>query len=427
MRIAVSLLFLTAAWILLVAQVEPVPTWFYVFVWYPTLVLFDELSARRRSPRLSSEPALVASLLGWSAVIWLVFEVANFRLRNWYYVMLPASPIERWSGILLSFATVVPAVILAHRLVGVGLEPRGGMTIHPWHLRVAELAGVATAALALVFPNLFFPLIWGAVWLVADPFVYRRRPDWSLLGDLERGSWQRIVALLLGGLLIGFLWEFYNYWARGKWIYTVPWLEHVKLFEMPPFGFLGFPVFALEAWTLYHVLCVLGVAKPLTKREPTADSPPMVRARVVFATSLAAVFVVGTLIGMERLTISSVVPRVGDIPGIDSVMVRRLAERDVGTVFQLADLESDRLAQVAAVSEAEATALRDVTALAIFRGIGAAHAGELADIGVRSVCTLAATPAAAIWERLHRDRAQWERPTPAETRVWVRAATKACS
>src|SRR5207249_2286124 len=35
-----------AAIVLLVAGVDPVPTWFYVFAWYPTLVLLDEAAHR---------------------------------------------------------------------------------------------------------------------------------------------------------------------------------------------------------------------------------------------------------------------------------------------------------------------------------------------------------------------------------------------
>ena len=47
------------------------------------------------------------------------------------------------------------------------------------------------------------------------------------------------------------LWEFWNYWSRAKWHYTVPIMEHLKIFEMPVPGYLGFPAFALECFTMY--------------------------------------------------------------------------------------------------------------------------------------------------------------------------------
>ena len=230
-----SLITVALVWLLLLAGVDPVPTWFYVFAWYPTLVFLDARTSRRfDGAPIFARPKVIVPLLVWSSVIWLLFEVANFRLRNWYYVFLPAHPVERWAGILLSFATVVPAVLLAARLFDAawdGPTTTRRLTIRPWQLRVATATGVAAGFLAMAVPRLFFPLIWGAVWLAVDPWVYRRRPEWSLLGDLERGDWSRVTRLLAGGIVVGFLWEFYNNWALGKWIYTVPWLEALKLFE----------------------------------------------------------------------------------------------------------------------------------------------------------------------------------------------------
>ncbi len=55
----------------------------------------------------------------------------------------------------------------------------------------------------------------------------------------------------MSGLLCGVLWEFWNYWARAKWHYTVPILENLKMFEMPLPGYLGFPPFAVECFTMY--------------------------------------------------------------------------------------------------------------------------------------------------------------------------------
>ena len=109
MWIAVPALILLASWVLLLRGVEPMPTWFYVFAWYPTLFLFDAIACRRgRNDHLLADRPLALSLFLWSAPIWLFFEAVNLRLSNWYYVYLPRAPAERWAGIELSFATVVP-------------------------------------------------------------------------------------------------------------------------------------------------------------------------------------------------------------------------------------------------------------------------------------------------------------------------------
>jgi hypothetical protein len=107
---------------------------------------------------------------------------------------------------------------------------------------------------------LIWPLVWPSEYLAApvwlgfifllDPINLRLGQP-SLLGDVREGRFDRLVNLSLSGLLCGILWEFWNYWATAKWHYTVPIMENVKIFEMPVPGYLGFPAFALECFTMY--------------------------------------------------------------------------------------------------------------------------------------------------------------------------------
>ncbi len=258
---------LAAAVVLLHFQVRPVPVWFYVFAWYPTLLFFDLLVVWLGGASLFARPRVLLPMLWWSAVIWLLFEAINFRLQDWYYVFLPASVAARWIGITLSLATVVPAILLPERLLdrlgawrtlrSAPLAPRRG----DLGLALALGAGLLGATLAL--PRSLYPLTWGAVWLMAEPLLYRADPTVSLFGDMRRGEWGRIARLLAAGLAAGGVWEAFNAHARAKWIYTVPFLEHAKVFEMPLIGFLGFPFFALEVWSLYHLLAPRTRAGPV--------------------------------------------------------------------------------------------------------------------------------------------------------------------
>src|SRR5213075_590406 len=86
--------------------------------------------ANVRSPGLR-RPASLVTMLGWSAVVWFFFELVNFRLRNWYYVFVPADGAIRWFAITISCATVLPAVFGAEAL----LDGRGVME----HLRWPKL------------------------------------------------------------------------------------------------------------------------------------------------------------------------------------------------------------------------------------------------------------------------------------------------
>ncbi len=423
MRLALPATIVLAAWILLYFQVDPIPTWFYVLAWYPTLILLDATASHLdRGPSLLWRRPMVFAL-AWSPIVWLAFEAANFRLHNWYYVFLPHAMWQRWTGIILSFATVVPLVLLAERALraaGVFSSGRGPViTVRPSDTWWAVGLGVGMAVLALGSPRSFFPLIWGAVFLIIDPILFHRSPALSLIADLARGQWGRIGRLMLGGLGIGLLWECYNFWARGKWIYTVPWLEHIKLFEMPPLGFLGFPFFALEAWSIYHALCALRIAVPM------AGTSKCSRARTAAAALVAAVTAVTILLGMETRTISSTVPRLQDLPGITAPQIDQLRAADVHSVFALADSDPQQLQAAARLPAQLAQEAVDKARLATLRGIGTRHAAVLIELGIGDICTLARQdPDILTWEVRHRYTAL--RPTPPEIHVWVRAANRAC-
>ncbi|MBI2616421.1 MAG: DUF4332 domain-containing protein [Gemmatimonadetes bacterium] len=426
MWLVVPTIALLIAWVLLLLDVEPVPTWFYVFAWYPTLFLLDAIGCRfNRRRALLADGRLAISLFGWSAPIWLCFEAVNLRLANWYYVYLPRGPVERWAGILLSFATVVPAVVLAERFwgaMGVGRRwPTRPLSPGVRDLgRLTWAGGIALAAV-LLFPRWLYPLTWGAALLIADPIVYRRRPDLSLIADLERGEWGRVGRLVLSGLLIGAIWEGYNFVARGKWIYTVPLLEHVKWFEMPPLGFVGFPFFALEAWAMYHALAVSALAVPVVgehgRAQTSADELARARLRSpALAIALAITFSLVTLAAMERWTISSTVPVI-ELP-----TAPRLT-----SPWQVARLTPAVAAVRLGVSTEAAAAIVESARLMTLRGIGSAHTRELARAGVRSVCELASSSPPDLWRRIHDvHSALGRRPTAAEVRVWVLAAERTC-
>lgn len=403
MRIATATVVLIAAVVLRYYEIPPFPVWFYVFAWYPTLVILDQTVVLTGGESLLARPRALAAMLGWSAVIWLFFEALNFRLQDWYYVSLPAGRAERWLGITASLATVVPAVLLPERLLdrlGVwhGLASRP-VPLRPRDLRLAVWAGTATLAAVLSFPRYLYPLTWGAVWLVAEPLLYARAPERSLCGDIARGQWGRIARLMTAGMFAGVLWESFNAAARGRWIYTVPFLEYLKIFEMPPVGFLGFPFFALEVWSLYHLLA------PRTDRRVLAS---------------AAVFAILVLAGMDHWTVSSTAPRLADLPGVPNAVLYRLRDAGWTDLFRIARAPVAELAYGANLSPEDAGAARAAARLATLRGIGTAHAATLIGAGIGSVEALAAADPDSAWRLVHHS----PRPTRGEVRVWVRAAKK---
>jgi predicted flap endonuclease-1-like 5' DNA nuclease len=400
---------------------------YYVFVWYGTLLAADGVVAlvggagERGRFLLLDRPAHLLSMLGWSAVVWLFYEAFNFRLRNWYYINLPNDVVSRWVGVVVSFATVLPAVFLSQALLeGLGVAKRvrwKRLRVTPALLVGLQVAGVAVVALVLVWPRYLFPLVWGATTLIVEPAVYRKDPGRSLLGDLENGSPGRLLRLLLGGAAIGFLWEMYNIRAVVKWIYTVPGLEDVKLFEMPVLGFLGFPPFAVECFVLWQALVVAGVAIP---RDAARVARASVRRRIVLVG--AAVLMSALVIReMEIRTVSSRMPRLSDMTDAPAVRLENAG-------YDMFSLAAARPESVATALDLEPGAARrwvERARLATLRGIGITHLRELERAGISSVAQLAAADPAAITVAIERNSGK--DPGAARVRVWVRAARRAAA
>jgi predicted flap endonuclease-1-like 5' DNA nuclease len=405
---------------------EPFASWYYLFAWYGTLLAADGVVALRGGAGekgrflLLDRPAHLATVMGWSAVIWLFYEVWNFRLQNWYYIFLPNDTAIRWTGTVLAFATVLPAVFLSEAVLkgfGVALETRWRrLRLTPALLRGFQVAGVVMMFLVLAFPRYCFPLVWGATTLFVEPIVYRRAPGRSLLGDLERGRPGRILRLLAGGAAIGLLWEMYNIGARMKWIYTVPGLEELKLFEMPVLGFFGFPPFALECFVLWQALIVAGVAVPRT-----AAMVPASRRRRLAAGVGAVAFSLIVLRAMEGTTVASLGPRLSDVPEVPAA---ELASAGYDA-FALANAQPAAVAAAADAAADEARVWVEFARLATLRGIGTENARMLNRLGILTVEELATAEPAAVARAL--EQLDGRAVVDARVRVWIRAARRAAA
>ena len=243
---------------------SPFVDYYYPIAWYGLILLLD--SARvlcgRRS-MIFHRPAAFAALLFWSAVLWFLFEAFDFRLANWYYVFVPDDPVKRGVSAWLAFGTVLPALFLVERVLeDAGLfadRPAFAVPLGPRMQRAAVLLGLLCLVLPLVFPRHAYPLVWAFGFLLPLP-LFMGRLKGCPVQALVSGRPGRFLRILVAGLLCGLVWEFLNFFARTRWIYTVPLFEEAKLFEMPPLGFLGFPPFALECTVIYGMLVALRLA-----------------------------------------------------------------------------------------------------------------------------------------------------------------------
>jgi hypothetical protein len=76
----------------------------------------------------------------------------------------------------------------------------------------------------------------------------------SLMRFTADRDWRMVLILFAATLCCGFFWEMWNMYSWPKWIYTFPYLNQCKIFEMPVAGYLGYLPFGLEVWALTTLL-----------------------------------------------------------------------------------------------------------------------------------------------------------------------------
>jgi hypothetical protein len=257
----VGLLVIAVSEAAMLAHVEPFWSWHTPIAWTGYIFFVDGLiwKIRGESPIVNDRAEMVLVALV-SVPLWIVFELYNkHTLRNWHYVGLPSVLLFRYIGYAWAFATIWPAIFETAELVGCLRDRRAPAfrRVEPMPMPLDAVAWISMAAGAVM---LLAPIVRPSPWLAAPVFlgfiflldpVNAHNGAESLRGDFAAARPGRLINLLGGGLICGVVWEFWNYWARTKWIYTVPVPPDLRLFEMPIAGYLGFPVFAVECFTMY--------------------------------------------------------------------------------------------------------------------------------------------------------------------------------
>jgi hypothetical protein len=257
----ISLVFFIVAHVLLILNLNGSKHHLYLLVWWPYILTADGLVYRRKgSSLLTHHPKKFFQLLPLSVAFWLVFELLNVVLNNWHYVMVPENTVFRWIAYTICFATVLPAIFETKEMLDAyGLfknsRVRAIVSSTRWH-KPFIIIGLAFIILPLLWPQYYFPLIWGAFIFLLEPLNHRMGAR-SLMCQWEQGSLRTFYLFLVAGAICGLLWEFWNFWSITKWVYTIPHVGWLKVFEMPILGFWGFPPFAVECYVMMNTVSLI--------------------------------------------------------------------------------------------------------------------------------------------------------------------------
>ncbi len=244
-----------------VAGVEWVRIWFYQIAWWSYILVADAVvQAKAGNSLLVNRGATFWVLCLASIFFWFGWELVNLRLHNWYYQGIPHEIWMRWPGAFIAYATVLPGILETYEVLTVygvswGKNTRPIRSTSVWYSYFLT-AGILMLVLPLVWPNLFFPLVWGALVFILEPLNHRYGAK-SLMRHWERGDLSPFVRLLLAGLICGVFWESWNWLAEARWVYNIPYLSEPKIFAMPLAGYGGFPPFAVECYVFFASVSLL--------------------------------------------------------------------------------------------------------------------------------------------------------------------------
>lgn len=247
--------------VLLILDNAFIKQWFTPVMWTGYILFLDALIFKLKGNSLiKNRTGQFLFMLPFSIGCWLLFEAYNLHLQNWHYFGLPEDTFQRYLGYAWAFATIWPGVLLTYEVVH-HWNFFSGIKLPAFQFRKSVLQFILMIGLVLLIVPIFVPqetaaYLFGPVWIgfvfFLDPINYFLRGK-SLFGELESGRIDKVLSLFLAGAICGLLWEFWNYWATAKWIYTVPFLQEPKIFEMPLFGFLGFLPFAVEIYVMWQL------------------------------------------------------------------------------------------------------------------------------------------------------------------------------
>lgn len=255
------------------------------FVWVGYIVFLEgllTLMTGRSAARKRPHHFLLLCLA--SIFIWGVFDMINFNLgmRAWVYIGMPGTRGipgdfgDRSVGYFFAFATVVPGMLMSGQVLldrkwfdwARARKRSGEFRLPGWVLALSLLVGLGMVAMVIfVAAPVTNYVLWTSLAFLLDPINYwLGRP--SMFRDWERGWFGRTLAACAGGLICGFLWEFWNYWALTKWTYHLPFLgaaEQYRYFEMPLIGLLGFIPFGVECWVMWQTMRIPldGLVEPI--------------------------------------------------------------------------------------------------------------------------------------------------------------------
>lgn len=234
---------------------SPVQRFTFMPLWVSYIIIINALCLKRTgSSLLSRNISYLAALFPLSAAFWWLFEYLNRFTANWYYTGTGELTAARYIiEATLAFSTVLPAVMSTGELVksfpGLYAGMDSYIKINISNRSTASLIILITCgtglALTGIFAELLFPLLWISPLMILTSICSLFKCE-TVFSGMNHGDWRLLTIYSLSALICGIFWEMWNIYSQAKWIYSIPYVNGFKIFEMPLPGYAGYLPFGLE-------------------------------------------------------------------------------------------------------------------------------------------------------------------------------------
>ncbi len=238
-------------------KIQPFADWYFPIIWFSYILVIDALVYKiRKKSLINNHFYSFIGLFILSVFFWYIFEFFNVFTKNWVYIGIENLDLRRALILkIISFSTVLPALFETTSLIKSvhlfnKIKLRKSYNISKNFLYFMIVLGILCFFLPIFLPKFTFPLVWLSFFLILDPINYLNNQP-SIIRDIKNKNLAIILSLLFAGIILGFFWEFWNYYATIKWVYDIPFLGYFKIFEMPVLGYLGYFPFAFELYAMY--------------------------------------------------------------------------------------------------------------------------------------------------------------------------------
>jgi hypothetical protein len=248
------------------------------------------------------------------------------------------------------------------------------------------------------------------------------------LRDIEEGNPRKIYLLLCAGLVCGFLWEFWNFWARSRWVYTIPFFEKTKGFEMPLLGFFGFPPFAVQVYVMYNLISLFRFGRGW--EESTYQLNPKKKARPLTAVLTSILIIAFSILifkAIDLKTVNSFYPRLQDAYWIEPEYQKELPRVGITTLDDLIlktkeKKERDELALRLLIPKEKLIQWVEKAQLVNVKGLGVENLRLLEGVDIHSISALAEQDSEKLYKKMTRNFTGKAIPRKGKIRIWVREA-----